>query len=128
MDGHSVCQDQWKLFSVDVELFHDYEPALDLFYNVRFVYVVKLNRDVVWSDRHHSTNGTIHQASVCVVCVCSGKQSNRCRQATGTRMLLQQSRSLKASSFHHKMEQRGVLENSNSLLSGLLFRDQRVCG
>ena len=39
-------------------------------------------------------------------------------------MLLQQSRSLKASCFRLGMEQRGVSENSNSLLSGLPFRDQ----
>ena len=42
----------------------NYESALDLFHIEQFVYVVKLNRDVVLSDRHHGTDGTIYQASV----------------------------------------------------------------
>ena len=29
MDGHTICQDQWKLPPVDVEI-HDYESTLDL--------------------------------------------------------------------------------------------------
>ena len=62
---YSICQDQRKQPHVDVEIFHDGESALDLFH-VRFVYVVKLNCDVVRSDRHHGTNGTAYQASVCV--------------------------------------------------------------
>ena len=43
-------------------------------------------------------------------------------------MLLQQSHSLRGSCFCLRMEQKGGSENSNSLLSGLPFRDQRVCG
>ena len=43
-------------------------------------------------------------------------------------MLFQQSLSLRASCFHLGMEQRGVSENSNNLVSDLPFRDQRVCG
>ena len=39
----------------------NYESALDLFHIEQFVYV---NREVVLSDRHHGTDGTVYQASV----------------------------------------------------------------
>ena len=81
VDGHTICQDQWKLFSVDVEVFHDGKSTLDLFHVVWFVYVVKLNCDVVRLDRHHGADGTVYQASICVDVAaqhdsCSNSQQN----------------------------------------------------
>ena len=54
------------LLYVNVEIFHDGKFTLDLLHVVQYVCVIKLNCDMVWSDRHHRANGTIYQASICV--------------------------------------------------------------
>ena len=57
-------RNQRKLPSVDVEIFHGYESAFDLSHDVQFVHVVNLNCDMVRSDGHQSTSGTVYQANI----------------------------------------------------------------
>ena len=66
MDGHSVCQNQRILLSVDVEVFHDHKVAFDHFYVVQLGHVIKLKTDMAFSYCTYSADSTIHQTSAVV--------------------------------------------------------------
>ena len=66
MDGHRVREDQRKLLPVHVELFQHKESALYLFHLVLVGGMIKFDLHVAGGNVSDRTNGTIHQATLCV--------------------------------------------------------------